>query len=656
MAIDHQEVLDALKTRVPWENRQANWYMMRTEGLRRKNKPWPNAADMHFPLVDMLIEKLKPFYIAQVFATDTIASFTGLDVNSSAWQNSVGQWFDYKLKQHTNFEFEIVIGADRMLQSGKCPVKVYWDAEAKQLVFEAINPLYLIVPPWTGRLAKADWVVHVQHYSKAAYMRLEGFKKDADTIRKITESSGTTNLYETARYQREGLTHPRQKDTVVIWEAHSHDDDGKVLVETYSPAAPDLKLRGDFNLPYNKGLFADDLQPLPFFELSAEMKDAGYYDARGVTERVAAFETSLCKDWNTQKDHQTLTCAPVFTATSGVPNTANLRMVPGQILPFALQAVTMPSMPTDLMANMQQARQVAEQLIAIPDFGTGNQVQPDQRKTAREVSLIANVMGQNLDLRNRVFKREMDYGLNLAFSILIQYEEKELNYFFLDELLELPPEAINGKYRIELNGSGDNFNRQFVLQKAQARFQFFKGDPKINQDELYRSLLDADDPRLTKRLLLNTGTQSAQQMEEQAEEISIMMLGFPAQVKAADDDAAHLQSMKGFLTRRLQYKEPLSGEVLTLMAQHADAHVMALKQKAPQQFQQQGAQWLQFVQQIMAAAQAAMPHATAPMASGAAPAPQLGQPAGTPSPMPAGTGAPAGQMIPFPAAAAGGAV
>jgi FMN phosphatase YigB (HAD superfamily) len=56
----HDDIMAALTARKHWEQRQATWYQMRHDGLRRRNKPWPNAADMHYPLADGIIEKLKP--------------------------------------------------------------------------------------------------------------------------------------------------------------------------------------------------------------------------------------------------------------------------------------------------------------------------------------------------------------------------------------------------------------------------------------------------------------------------------------------------------------------------------------------------------------------------------------------------------------------
>ena len=71
----HARVLGDVQHRARWEQRQALWYEMRHPGLRRKSKPWPNAADLHYPLIDTVIDKLKPFYYQQVVGMDVVATF-----------------------------------------------------------------------------------------------------------------------------------------------------------------------------------------------------------------------------------------------------------------------------------------------------------------------------------------------------------------------------------------------------------------------------------------------------------------------------------------------------------------------------------------------------------------------------------------------------
>lgn len=618
----HDDIQAAVTARKTWEDRQATWYNMRHDGLRRRNKPWPNAADMHFALADDTIEKLKPTFIAQVYATDAIANFVALKSEWQTYQAGAAQWFDYQLKQESNFEEETEIAIDTMLERGKCPVKVYWDPEAKQVRFEAIDPIYLIVPPWTAHLWTADWIVHVQRYSKAAYLKLPkqdaktdagkfGFKQDGETLAKLCgDGAGshdtTTSSLEDVQLQREGITKAGNKNEIIVWEVYFTDEKNQWRVKTYSPTAPGMDLRPEFGLPYNKGIFSRGKPPPPFGCYRFEVKQRGYFTPRGVCERVQAEEVSLCKDWNTIKDYQTLTCSPVFS-TDGAPIPAgqNLRMIPGQIIPHKLVAVQFPQIPVDLSMQMQGTQRIAQERLSVPSVGVGRQVDPSKNKTAAETNLIATIMQQSGDVRSRAFRRQEGEVLNLAWALELQYRTESLEYYSLEELQQLDKNAFNGSYRIEASGSGDNSNRALVLQKATSRKQMFTGNPNINQRELDRSVLEADDPRLVKRLLLNEGTAEAEQVEDQAEEIGIMLIGFPAQVRPSDDDASHLQSLVGFVQRRATTGEPLTAEVLNLIGQHAGAHMQALKKKNPPVYAQKGPQlnaWLGELKQHAAAA------------------------------------------------------
>lgn len=599
--VTHAEITAAIAARSKWEDRQSLWYKMRHDGIRRANKPWPAAADMHFPLADMVIEKLKPFYVQQLFATETIAQFTGLDSASASFQAAAAQWMDDHLKQRSNFEEEIVIATDRMLERGKSVVKVYWDSDASRLQFEAVSPLHLIVPPWTSSIDKADWIVHVQVYSKEAYKRVGSFTQEPEVIAQIC-GKGTSGDrgYQQEKDLREGITHAANDTQIIVWEVCERNEDGRWQIRTYSPALKDTPLRPTFGVPYNRGIFGEQNPPPPYFQLSAELKDRGFYDARGICERLAPFEQSLNKDWNTQKDYQTLTCQPTYYAKQNLGSMANVQMIPGQILPFEIAAVQYPPIPMDIERSMVGTRMVAEQSIAMPDFGTGNAINTKERKTATEVQTMASVMGQSTDLRARIYRRELGRGLQMAWAILSQYGATDLKYYYLEELKELPQQAIQGKYRIEPSGSGDSWNKEKRVQQALFFFQTLKGDPFIKQDTLRRHLIETSDPRLVKQLLVDQGTAAAEQIEDQAQEITVMLVGFPAQVKPSDDDQAHLQSLFGFLARPTA--TPISAEATVLLAQHAGQHLEQWKKTRPDQFGQMFPQIQPIWQQLQQAA------------------------------------------------------
>jgi len=72
------QIKSALNSRNGWEQKQRDWYNLRYTGYGRPTLPYPNAPDMHYPLVDTQIEKLKPLYIGQIYEAERLATFVDL--------------------------------------------------------------------------------------------------------------------------------------------------------------------------------------------------------------------------------------------------------------------------------------------------------------------------------------------------------------------------------------------------------------------------------------------------------------------------------------------------------------------------------------------------------------------------------------------------
>src|SRR4051812_20686734 len=203
----HGKVCSDLRSRQAWLNKQAAWYQMRHEGLRRKHKPFPHAADLHFPLADSIIEKLKPFYFNQLFATESVAQFVPKRPELAGLAEEISGWFDYKLKQQSNLECELLIAIDKMLMSGHVPVKVYWQCgaagEPGRLAFDAIEPQHCLVPEGTRELEEADRVTLVHHLSIEQYRRDVRFQRQDEGLvkriagRGLSESGDDAQLRQT---------------------------------------------------------------------------------------------------------------------------------------------------------------------------------------------------------------------------------------------------------------------------------------------------------------------------------------------------------------------------------------------------------------------------------------------------------------------------
>ena len=419
----------------------------------------------------------------------------------------------------------------------------------------------------------------VHQISPAAYKRNENYNQDPQLLDKIRAANDEThNRYESEKYMREGITHSVDDDRIPLWEVYYRD--GKDLVSfTFSPLDQEEFVRPIRKLPYQHG-------QIPYVEFNLEIKDKGYYSSRGLPERIAPLQQSMSKIWNESLDASTIYSRPIFTSDNPMINSGNVRLQPGSIIPFPVKAVNMGSPPINWDQEIMKQRMTAEQLIGIPDAGLQNQFKGNERRTASEVNLIGTLMSQVSDLRSRVFRRALANAFTQAWKLYTQYDRSDLDYFYRNELLSLPPEAMNDDYRIEPLASADNFNKQFVHQKKVTRFQLLQNNPFVNQGELVRDLIAADDPQDVKRIFMDNDTQSMDQTEDQATEICRMVIGFPSQVKPVDDDATHLMILRGYVERRIQANEPIDAELAVLLMNHASMHFEQLQQKNPDQAKQ----------------------------------------------------------------------
>lgn len=206
----------------------------------------------------------------------------------------------------------------------------------------------------------------------------------------------------------------------------------------------------------------------------------------------------------------------------------------------------------------------------MPDFGTGQSINTAQRKTATEVEQIGQLMNQNVDLRARVFRKALGMLYRQAWALLLQYDG-DFQYVYDGELTGINPDALHGEYMIAPNGSSDSWNRQVQLQKAVARKQLLGQSPYINQEELDRSILELDDPRLIKRLFVDPEQKIQDQAERQARETPTLADGFQITPKPDDDHAVHIRTT-------MQYME--THHPLTPVDQQTHEAHIALHQQA----------------------------------------------------------------------------
>ena len=107
--------------------------------------------------------------------------------------------------------------------------------------------------------------------------------------------------------------------------------------------------------------------------------------------------------------------------------------------------------------------------------------------------------------------------------------------------------------------------------------QMFVNDPFINQGELRKSVLEADDVALVKRLFNDPELKMADQAEDQANELTFMRLGFPAVVKETDDHATHIRTILGYIQLSSQTGRQVEPMEMQRLQEHIQAHLELLR-------------------------------------------------------------------------------
>lgn len=573
----HEQLLEDLSSRSMWEQYQRLWYQMRHEGPGRLNRPWPGAADMHYPLSDTQITKFKPFYQQQVFSMETVADFMPLRNDLKPYAVMASYWFDDKIREKTNLRKEIVVCADKMLMAGFCPMKVKWCSEKDQIVFEAIDPLNLIMPAYTKDIQEVDRLAHVMIMSVDAYKRNDNYNQDEAFIESIKgrKNDADRSRLDQTKLQREGFTYTAEKDQIVLWEVFTREkndaDEWEWIVDTYSPVNLEEDVRPKFTLPYNHG-------KVPFVIFPFEIKESEIYSSRGIPEIVKMAEAYLTKLMNEKADALTIANRPIYTASAAMPNTENLRLQPGSILPGDIKAIINPPPPISFDQEQANTLSIVEAQIGSPDFGITYDNQPGQEsRTKYEVSQVVAFSQVIVGLRAEIFRDALNELFRQCWSLYLQYAKDDIDYNFKHEIAQIDEKALTDGYRIQPKASADGFNRQMLLSKALARLQMFGTSQFINQSELVKSALELDDPRLIQRLYQDPGIKAANQAEKQALEVTILEKGFQAPVDPSDDDKEHLDTLIGYIQAQVQRHQPITPLAFQTFFAHGVAHVNKLK-------------------------------------------------------------------------------
>lgn len=613
-----RRAMQILSDRNDWENRNRRYMIMRRHGIRRRNKPFPSAADLHLALIDEKVAQKKAFTLAQINGQPRFGNFVCLRHQVKETTESAANFFDFELKHRSNLLDVLDTVEDCRQMHGRGILRAYVDpVDDYRIMHEAIHPLFLLMPDAANDFDDADEWIHVRQITVGQFKRDRRYFNRFLTPMDESEVDGKINLIrggpsavDRLRTQRgrdfdeiqmdkelrEGYTHSNSADTIIIWE-HYVRTLGGVTVYPYCPVDMSVEIRKPFGVPYK----VDGKVSAGFVSFPSEKVEEGWYSPRGVAEKIADKEIYACKVWNAKADAITFFNTPMLTSETPIQNPANYRMVPGEYIPGNARPVQFGQPAISFDQEIAFARGEAELVSQSVDIGIEkpNSGHGDKR-TAKEVTVASGIaqMGQNYT--GSLFLGSLAKVLKHDWGLVLQFKRKSLTYFVSDDLQTLPEQALHDEYMITPGGSPDDWDKNMKLQKAGNRYNLLLGKPNVNQDELLSELLSADDARLIKKLLVPTSQKAANEAEDETQEITSMMVThYPAPVMAGEDHLTRIKTLLNFMQAQGVKGVPVDPLAKQRIQEHFAAHMQYLQKLQPQAYKQ-------LVQQIKQAEQQPM--------------------------------------------------
>jgi len=327
-----------------------------------------------------------------------------------------------------------------------------------------------------------------------------------------------------------------------------------------------------------------------------ERKEKRWYDSRGIAELTAVFEMSACKMWNEKHDAMTYYNRPLYTTDNPIGNNANITLKPGTVVPGGLRSVESGRPAISWDEEMNRLSVISEQTAQVPDFGTRDQNRDSKDKTATQIRAEGMQSTISVDFKARTFRKSLSKVYKKSWGLIQEYSHYEkVTVVINDEVAKISQESFAADFRIKPSGSPDTWDKDRQYQKSHARFQELRGDPKIDQEALYKDMLNTDEPGLGQVLWVDSAEKAADESEAEAIEIGALLLqGFAAQVKPDEDHAVRAMILVAkILDMQKTGEQPFHPSGMQLMTQHLEQHLQAAQQADPEM----GAQLRQQVEQ-----------------------------------------------------------
>lgn len=582
---------EALVARQEWEKGLQKFESQRFAHDRSmvNDDPWTNASNYREKLADFLIETKKAFYSQIIFASENLANFKALTPANYSYCDQIAPYFDQVIKECTRWESENVFTLDSGLQDGEGFMRIGYDMDKQVPVFKWTENLMIIQPADATYFEDNEWYVEVIHLSKAAAKRRFGKLPGFENLMKLADREDGANdendqvarLLE--RYNRRGINLSGNTGKMVFWQLTRTDDKGRKRLKTLSPDDPKFDFQDDRKYPYFE---PDGSSSLMHEQFRREWTTPNQHSSRGIPELIEDEEFLATALRRFKHNIMSLVLNPVFTTPSGQPpgSTNNFSMLPGSFLPGGAEPVQWGQPPVSIDDELNQVKSNAERRMGSYDQTLGNAANRQDSRTAREIGFVQSIQQLSVNYETTPWKKFCRGCYRKAWHRMVQFKPKSLTFFINNSIQSLPPDALNGDYMIDVSWSGDNINKEYNGQKAQALFnESLKLQVPQVIEQTWKNLVEHFAPGKAQRFEINSGIEQADMIERIGNEIDTMVsIGFPVRPKQdIDHYAAVLRTMQFIQAQQIKGKE-IDPKSMNLLSQYMAAHRDMLAKTNPQ--------------------------------------------------------------------------
>ena len=403
-----------------------------------------------------------------------------------------------------------------------------------------LEPEEIVVPQDTVSvfdLEKANWICHRYYITPQEALKNSLIGKwDKEAVDSLLAKSGVYDQdlkaakYKTTtpqlkmtgsldqRRRREGLGMEHTTKSILINEfCLWFDSDGDGIEERHILEFADgsEKTLRFIRYPYAMRMW-------PYVKIIFELAETRHYSNRGTVEIEEPLAVSLNVQHNMKINRQTIASTPTLLYVANKINPYNMQYIPGQPVPVEApinnnaQWFMPPNTDATFMQEEATLKNWDNEYMAVNDFGL-----VDETATKTKVNASARVGIRTLDIQ--IFQKGLKELYKRTAALWMEFNSEE-QFTFVDSdgtTHIMDKAAFSNNPMFQPMGSFGSSNPQLAAQIASRMFEEYKGDPMVDQYELYREhMLKQSDMRTMKRLLktkeqIGKDQQAAQQAQDQ---------------------------------------------------------------------------------------------------------------------------------------------